>query len=91
VPTIQAPHGHPKYYEQAIMTRVVIAEYHAQENALRLVEPLVGIKDHERIRVSIDEPRTNGDRPWLALRGVLSSEAGDSLAAAIDEMFGSAE
>ncbi len=77
--------------KQAIMTNVVIAEYHARENALRLVELLAGIKDHDKIRVAIDEPRANGDRPWLALRGVLSLEAGDSLAAAIDEMFGSSE
>ena len=74
------------------MTKVVIAEYDAQENALRLAEPLAGIKDHERIRVSIDEPtRGNGDRPWLALQGSLSAEAGESLAAAIEEMFGSSE
>jgi hypothetical protein len=73
------------------MTKVVIAEYDAQENALRLAEPLAGIKDHERIRVSIDEPPAGGDRPWLALRGVLSAEAGASLAAAIDEMFRSSE
>lgn len=73
------------------MTKVVIAEYDAQENTLRLAEPLAGIKDHERIRVSIDEPRWNGDRPWLAMRGILSAEAGASLAAVIGEMFGSSE
>jgi hypothetical protein len=73
------------------MAKVVIAEYDAEENALRLQEPLSGVKHHERIRVSIDEPHRNGDRPWLELRGILSPEAGDSLAAVIDEMFGSAE
>ena len=73
------------------MTKVVIAEYDAQENALRLAEPLAGIKDHERVRVAIDEPDGNGDRPWLAMRGILSTEAGASLAAAINELFGSSE
>jgi hypothetical protein len=73
------------------MARVVIAEYDAKENALRLVEPLAGIKDHDRIRVAIDEPAGEGDRAWLAMRGILSAEAGTSLAAAIDEMFGSSE
>lgn len=73
------------------MARVVIAEYDARENVLRLAEPLVGIKDHERIRVATDEPDGNGDRPWLAMRGILSAEAGTSLAAAIDEMFGSSD
>jgi len=73
------------------MTKVIIAEYDALENALRLDEPLAGIKDHQRIRVAIDEPASDGDRPWLAMRGILSAEAGASLAAAIDEMFGSSE
>lgn len=73
------------------MTKVVIAEYDAQENALRVAEPLAGIKDHDKIRVAIDEPVAEGDRPWLAMRGILSSEAGTSLAAAIDDMFGSSE
>lgn len=73
------------------MTKVVIAEYDARENALRLAEPLAGFRDHEKVRVSIDEPEQEGDRPWLALRGILSPEAGDSLAAAIDQLFGSSE
>jgi hypothetical protein len=73
------------------MAKVVIAEYDAKENALRLVEPLAGIKDHDRVSVAINEPATEGDRPWLAMRGILSAEAGTSLAAAIDEIFGSSE
>ena len=73
------------------MTKVVIAEYDAGENALRLTEPLPGIKNHEKIRVSIEDPRGDGNRPWLPLRGILSPEAGHSLAAAIDEMFGPTE
>lgn len=73
------------------MTKVLIAEYDAKENALRLAEPLAGIKDRERVRVSIDEPQPNGERPWLALRGILTLEAGNSLAAAIEEMFGVSE
>ena len=73
------------------MAKVVIAEYDAKENALRLIEPLAGIKDHDRVRVAIDESAGEQDRPWLAMRGILSAEAGASLAAAIDEMFGSSE
>jgi hypothetical protein len=59
-------------YNGPVMSRVIVAEYDANEKALRLDEPLPGEKDHERIRVSIDEPRGNGDRPWLAMRGILS-------------------
>jgi hypothetical protein len=36
------------------MSRAIIAEYDASENALRLVEPLTGLKDHEMVRVSIE-------------------------------------
>jgi len=73
------------------VAKVVIAEYDAKEKALRLPEPLSGIKDHQKIRVSIDEAPRDGDRPWLVLRGSLSPEAGNALASAIDEMFGSTE
>jgi hypothetical protein len=37
------------------MGRVVIAEYDAAENALRLAEPLAGVKDHEKVRVSLEQ------------------------------------
>jgi hypothetical protein len=36
------------------MSRAVIAEYDASENALRLVEPLKGVSDHAKVRVSIE-------------------------------------
>ena len=76
---------------ESTMSKVLIAEYDAAENALRLVEPLSGVKDHEKVRLSIEAPPAGEDRPWLALRGSLSPEAGDSLARAIDAMFGPAQ
>jgi hypothetical protein len=36
------------------MSRAIVAEYDAGENALRLAEPLTGVKDHEKVRVSIE-------------------------------------
>jgi hypothetical protein len=40
------------------MSRAVVAEYDASENTLRLAEPLKGVSDHAKVRVSIetDEP-----------------------------------
>jgi hypothetical protein len=40
------------------MSRAVIAEYDATENTLRLAEPLNGVSDRAKVRVSIeaDEP-----------------------------------
>lgn len=70
------------------MSKVVIAEYDANEKALRLSEPLAGVKDQEKLRISIEDRLPDGERPWIELRGSLSNEAGDSLAKAIEEMFG---
>jgi hypothetical protein len=36
------------------MTRVVVAWYDSRENALRLAEPLPGVSDHQKVRVSVD-------------------------------------
>ena len=36
------------------MSRVVIAEYDASANTLRLAEPLPDVEDRERVRVSIE-------------------------------------
>jgi hypothetical protein len=40
------------------MSRALVAEYDASENALRLAEPLKGVSDRAKVRVSIetDEP-----------------------------------
>ena len=37
------------------MSQAIVAEYDASENALRLDEPLTGVKDHEKVRVSIEQ------------------------------------
>ena len=36
------------------MSRAIVAEYDATENTLRLVEPLKGVSDHAKVRVSIE-------------------------------------
>jgi len=40
------------------MSRSVVAEYDANENILRLDEPLPGVEDHEKVRVSIEKEQT---------------------------------
>jgi hypothetical protein len=37
------------------MSELVIAEYDASENVLRLSEPLSGVRDHEKIHISIEK------------------------------------
>jgi hypothetical protein len=36
------------------MSRALVAEYDASENALRLVEPLTGVSNHAKVRVLIE-------------------------------------
>lgn len=70
------------------MTKSVIAEYDAQQQSLRLAEPLSDVPDHSTVVVHVET--VEGDQPpWARLEGSISVEAGDSLAAAIEEMFGS--
>jgi len=67
------------------MTRIVKAEYDAEHQTLRLLEPLEGFEDHDQVTAVVN--KADPQRPWKTLRGILSKEAGDDLARAIDEMF----
>jgi len=69
------------------MTKVVTAEYDATQNTLRLVEPLDGVRDHEKVQVQVIATEPAAQPGWTALRGSLSKEAGDELAQALDELF----
>jgi hypothetical protein len=66
------------------MSKIVEAEYLAQQNVLRLAEPLVGIGDHERVLITIDESAPIDHGAWPTL----SEEAGRELASAVKEAFG---
>lgn len=71
------------------MAKVLTAEYDAEHNTLRLMEPLEGVKDHETVNVIVSPaaPAADPERPWLAFENKLSKEAGEDLARTIDEMF----
>ena len=71
------------------MAKPVTAEYDAEEKTLRLAEALEGVEDHAKVEVVVTakSPSPDPARPWLAFSGTLSKEAGDELAAAINEMF----
>jgi hypothetical protein len=70
------------------MTRTVTAKYLAGEHVLRLDEPIEGLGDGALVRVTVESDAPDESHPWLALRNSLSVEAGDSLAQAVEEMFG---
>ena len=67
------------------MDRTIEAEYIAEERVLKLAEPLAGVRNHETVRVTIDDRRTTTERgDWPTL----SEEAGRELALAVREAFG---
>ena len=63
------------------MSRSVIAEYDANENILRLAEPLAGVEDHEKVRVSIEQAQnvssSAGSTDPLARLASLNAPTGD--------------
>ena len=71
------------------MTKVVTAEYDAAQNTLRLVEPLDGVRDHEKVQVQViaTEGEKTVNAASMALRGSLSKEAGEELSKIVNEMF----
>jgi Protein of unknown function DUF104 len=64
------------------MAKVVTAEYDAEQQTLK---PLEGIEDHTKVTVVVNELDRNP--PLKDLSGILSDEAGESLARAVEEMF----
>jgi hypothetical protein len=72
------------------MSKVVKAEYDATQNMLRLVEPLDGVHDHEMVDVQVFAGRDvkgKNESPSMALKGILSEEAGEELSRLVNEMF----
>lgn len=67
-----------------MVIRIVKAEYDAQRNELRLLEPLEGFADGAKVEITV--VKTDPSR-WADLSGIISGEAGDSFARAIDELF----
>jgi hypothetical protein len=57
------------------MGRVVIAEYDAAQNALRLAEPVPGLKDHDKVRVAIESSEVRRSAPADALARLQSLNA----------------
>ena len=66
------------------MGKTFEAEYVASEKVLRLAEPLAGVRDHDMVRVTIEETGSSERGDWPTV----SEEAGRELARAVREAFG---
>ncbi len=73
---------------EGIVSKIVSAVYDATHNMLRLEEPLDGVRDHEMVQVIVSRKETGKPASSsMAPHGILSEEAGDELAQAINELF----
>ena len=66
------------------MSKVVEAEYLAEQGVLKLARPLDGIADHERVHVFIEQSPSGQRNDWPRL----DEEAGRELAGAVRDAFG---
>jgi len=66
------------------MSKVIEAEYLAEEQILKLAHPLDGIRDHERVRVLVEQSAPPRRNDWPTL----DEEAGRELAQAVRDTFG---
>lgn len=74
------------------MSKLVTAEYLAENNMLQLDEPLEGIRDHQTVRLHVHTPVSVSEKleppqGLAALRGIMSEEDAAEMKAIIDEMF----
>jgi hypothetical protein len=66
------------------MSRTIEAEYIAEEKILKLTEPLAGVRNHEMVSVTLNDPATPERGDWPTV----SEEGGRDLARAVREAFG---
>ena len=66
------------------MSKVIEAEYLADERILKLAQPLDGLADHERVQVVIERQLIPERNDWPKL----DADAGRELARAVRDAFG---
>jgi hypothetical protein len=70
------------------VARTIEAEYLAEQNVLKLAQPLTGVRDHARLSVEIKDSSAPESQPWMALAGSLDKHSGREIALAVNEAFG---
>jgi hypothetical protein len=70
------------------MARTIEAEYLAEQNVLKLSEPLAGVLDHAKLAVEIKDSSRPESQAWMALAGSLDARSGREVALAVNEAFG---
>lgn len=67
------------------MSKVLKAEYDDATQTLRLLEPLDGFADREKVSVIVEHAKPK--KPWADLENILTGEDAESFGRAIDEAF----
>jgi hypothetical protein len=66
------------------MSHALNADYDEATHSLRLLAPLEGFADREKVLVTVEHADA---RPWSDLRGLLSGKEGEEFARVIEEAF----
>lgn len=70
------------------MKKLVMADFDAETKTLTLFDPLEGVKTSTELTIELAEkPARASVREWHELVGSLKGDAGDELAARVEEMF----
>lgn len=70
------------------MGKIVFADFDPETKTLRMLDPLEGVSDPKEVKVDLAEkPAEATVKHWREFAGVLKGEAGDELAAIVEEMF----
>jgi hypothetical protein len=60
------------------MNKHIRAEYDADTESLRLIDPLEGIENHQQVVIAVEETQKEA-ADWRALRGLLPAEAAEDI------------
>jgi len=69
------------------MSKTFAAEYDEKLQTLHLAEPLKGVRDHQKLRVSITPESEVPLLEWTEIHDAFAGEAGEKFARAIEDAF----
>jgi hypothetical protein len=70
-----------------VMSKTVEAEYDQKQLTLLLDEPLVGLRDHERVQVTVTSKADSPALAWREIHEAFAGKAGEEFARAIEDAF----
>lgn len=70
------------------MSKLVLAKWEPETKTLKLFDPLEGVSDSSEVNLDLAKAPIGANvKHWSEFAGSLNGEAGDELAAIVEEMF----